>query len=111
MLLEGFEILGKEKSLSRKTLLILENLVDAPPSAMRTILQNRWFSEAFREQALNKAVSCALKVRRATAKVTDQLFPSFQKSHFLLASRWISNNISHLNRRYDTSIRLGYSRT
>ena len=36
---------------------------------MRTILQNRWFSEAFREQALSKAVSYALKVRRATAKV------------------------------------------
>jgi hypothetical protein len=37
---------------------------------MRAILQNRWFSEAFREQALSKAVSCALKVRRATLKVT-----------------------------------------
>jgi len=36
MLLEGFEIL------------------DSPPSAIRTILQNRWFSETFREQALNK---------------------------------------------------------
>ena len=36
---------------------------------MRTILQNSWLSEAFREQALNKAVSYALKVRRATAKV------------------------------------------
>ena len=45
---------------------------------MRTILQNRWFSEAFREQALNKAVSCALRVRRATAKVTIKLFLPIQ---------------------------------
>jgi len=36
---------------------------------MRTILQNTWLSEGFREQALNKAISCALKIRRATAKV------------------------------------------
>lgn len=36
---------------------------------MRTVLQNRWFSEAFREQALNKTVGYALKIRRATAKV------------------------------------------
>lgn len=43
---------------------------------MRTILQNRWFSETFREQALSKAVSCALKVRRATAKVNDNPFYS-----------------------------------
>ncbi|CAF0847033.1 unnamed protein product [Didymodactylos carnosus] len=35
MLLEGFEIL------------------DSPPSAMKTILQNRWFSENFREQYNN----------------------------------------------------------
>ncbi|CAF0766691.1 unnamed protein product [Rotaria sordida] len=59
MLLEGFEIL------------------DSPPSAMRTILQNRWFSETFREQALNKAVSCALKVRRATAKYQDGFLTTF----------------------------------
>ncbi|UJR28673.1 hypothetical protein I4U23_009902 [Adineta vaga] len=59
MLLEGFEIL------------------DAPPSAIRTILQNRWLSEAFREQALNKAVSCALKVRRATAKHQDGFLTTF----------------------------------
>ncbi|CAF0885397.1 unnamed protein product [Adineta ricciae] len=59
MLLEGFEIL------------------DAPPSAMRTILQNRWLSESFREQALNKAVSCALKVRRATAKHQDGFLTTF----------------------------------
>jgi len=37
---------------------------------MRAILQNSWLSEVFREQALNKVISCALKVRRATAKVT-----------------------------------------
>ncbi|CAF3404627.1 unnamed protein product [Rotaria socialis] len=59
MLLEGFEIL------------------DSPPSAMRAILQNRWFSETFREQALNKAVSCALKVRRATAKYQDGFLTTF----------------------------------
>ncbi|CAF0903315.1 unnamed protein product [Adineta steineri] len=59
MLLEGFEIL------------------DAPPSAMRTILQNRWFSETFREQALNKAVSCALRVRRATAKHQEGFLTTF----------------------------------
>ncbi|CAF0899988.1 unnamed protein product [Rotaria sp. Silwood1] len=59
MLLEGFEIL------------------DSPPSAMRTILQNRWFSETFREQALNKAVSCALKIRRATAKHQDGFLTTF----------------------------------
>lgn len=59
MLLEGFEIL------------------DAPPSAMKTILQNRWFSEAFREQALNKAVSCALRVRRATTKHQDGFLTTF----------------------------------
>ncbi|CAF2494720.1 unnamed protein product [Rotaria sp. Silwood2] len=59
MLLEGFEIL------------------DSPPSAMRTILQNRWFSETFREQALNKAVSCALKVRRATTRYQDGFLTTF----------------------------------
>jgi hypothetical protein len=41
---------------------------------MRTILQNTWLSETFREQALNKAVSCALRVRRATTKVIIKLF-------------------------------------
>lgn len=59
----------------------LEDRLDSPPSAMRTILQNRWFSEAFREQALNKAVSCALRVRRATAKVTIKLLLPFH-CHF-----------------------------
>jgi hypothetical protein len=36
---------------------------------MRAILQNRWLSETFREQGLNKAVSYALRIRRAAAKV------------------------------------------
>lgn len=76
MLLEGFEILGNRKKNKKKTIfdeyiIAFWIEIDAPPSAMKTILQNRWFSESFREQALNKAVSCALKVRRATAKVND----------------------------------------
>jgi hypothetical protein len=71
MLLEGFEILGKKKIFVH--FIEMNNFSDSPPSAMRTILQNQWFSETFREQALNKAVSCALKVRRATTKVTEDL--------------------------------------
>ena len=51
---------------------------------MKTILQNRWFSEAFREQALNKVVSCALRVRRATAKVGIPSALSLSHGHALL---------------------------
>lgn len=60
----------------------MKNISDSPPSAMRTILQNRWFSETFREQALNKAVSCALKVRRATTKVKEKFLRSFKNIIF-----------------------------
>ena len=81
MLLEGFEILGRNNSFSKHFFMEIRIFTDAPPSAMRTILQNRWFSETFREQALNKAVSCALRVRRATAKVTEEFFQS-QKYQF-----------------------------
>ncbi|CAM4797426.1 unnamed protein product [Rotaria magnacalcarata] len=79
MLLEGFEILGKalQKLISFFFDVKLHPVTDSPPSAMRAILQNRWFSETFREQALNKAVSCALKVRRATAKYQDGFLTTF----------------------------------
>jgi hypothetical protein len=73
MLLEGFEILGKKKNKRFFSILNFSNLLDSPPSAMRAILQNSWLSEVFREQALNKVISCALKVRRATAKVTKKI--------------------------------------
>ncbi len=82
MLLEGFEILGKKKNFSKIFFIEMKNISDSPPSAMRTILQNRWFSETFREQALNKAVSCALKVRRATTKVKEKFLRSFKNIIF-----------------------------
>lgn len=61
----------------KKKSIVQLNLLDAPPSAMKTVLQNRWFSESFREQALNKAVSYALKVRRATSKVIKSIIKFF----------------------------------
>jgi hypothetical protein len=79
---------------------------------MRAILQNSWLSEVFREQALNKVISCALKVRRATAKVTKKSSSlKILKYYFVLASRWIFNNIFNINRRYDTNFCLGNSWT
>jgi len=79
MLLEGFEILGKNKIIQKQKKKFFSILLDSPPSAIRTILQNSWFSETFREQALNKTVSYALKLRRATAKVIKNIIKNICK--------------------------------
>jgi hypothetical protein len=51
--------------------------LDAPPSAIVTVIQNRWLSQSFKETALSTAVWSVLKAKRKMLKFPDGFMNRF----------------------------------
>jgi hypothetical protein len=51
--------------------------LDSPPSAISTVIQNRWLSQSFKETALSTAVWSVLKAKRKMLKYPDGFISRF----------------------------------